>query len=173
MKNIFNKTISGSLLVLLTLSVAACSGNSKKETQDEDTQTTAQSLDANKTANGKLNINTATEEAFRTIPKVGDKMVHEFDEYRPYVSIREFRQEIGKYVDEDQVAAYEDYIYVPIHRNDSDPQTLMQIPGLDDDETQELIAGRPYTSDQAFFDALTSFISDEELATAKTYMKAE
>lgn len=175
MKNIYSKMLSGGLMALLMIAVVACGGNSDKNSETEEGTETQAAVnpDANKTADGKLNINTATGEAFRTIPNVGDKMVHEFEEYRPYVSIQQFRQEIGKYVDEDQVAAYEEYIYVPIHRNDSDAATLMQIPGLDEDEAEELIAGRPYETNQAFSDALISYISDEELATAKTLMKAK
>lgn len=37
-------------------------------------------------------------------------MVRKFEEYRPYVSIQQFRREIGKYVDEAMVAAYEQYV---------------------------------------------------------------
>ena len=62
---------------------------------------------------------------------MGNRMVHEFEEYRPYKSIQQFRKEIGKYVDQNQVAEYEKYIFVPINENDSDAPTLQQIPGLD------------------------------------------
>ena len=97
-------------------------------------------------------------------------MVHEFEEYRPYVSIQQFRREIGKYVDPAQVAEYEKYIYVPIDENQSDAATLQQIPGLDAPEAQELIAGRPYASRDAFITKLTPKVSAEELAIAKTYL---
>jgi hypothetical protein len=49
----------------------------------------------------------------------------------------------------------------------------MQIPGLEQAEADKLAANRPYDSNQAFFDALSSYISEEELTTAKTYMKSE
>ena len=39
-------------------------------------------------------------------------MVHEFEEYRPYTSIEQFQREIGKYVDEDEVARLERYVYI-------------------------------------------------------------
>jgi DNA uptake protein ComE-like DNA-binding protein len=177
MKNLFENILKSGLIVLLTISLAACGGNENTENQNEEVMTeetrrSPVSDTANKTVDGKLNINTATGEAFRTIPDVGDRMVHEFEEYRPYVSIQQFRKEIGKYVDEDRVAAYEEYIYVPIHRNDSDAATLMQIPGLVDEEAEELIAGRPYASNQTFYDVLKSFINNDEMATAKKFMKA-
>src|SRR4051794_34794526 len=54
----------------------------------------------------KLNLNAASNEQFAAIPGVTDRMLDEFNEYKPYASILEFRQEIGKYVDETQVAAW-------------------------------------------------------------------
>lgn len=118
----------------------------------------------------KINVNTASEEELLTIPNVGDRMAHEFDEYRPYVSIRQFRREIGKYVDEDQVLAYEGYIYVPIDPNDSDRETLMQVPGLEESEAASLIEARPYESQDAFLEALSEYVSDEQLETAERYL---
>jgi DNA uptake protein ComE-like DNA-binding protein len=119
----------------------------------------------------KLNINTATGADFlRTIPNLGNRMVHEFEEYRPYKSIQQFRKEIGKYVDQNQVAEYEKYIFVPINEGQSDAATLQQIPGLDANETQELIAGRPYASREAFVAKLGEKVSAGELAVAKTYL---
>ena len=38
------------------------------------------------------------------------KMVHEFEEYQPYGSMAQFRREIGKYVDENEVARLESYV---------------------------------------------------------------
>lgn len=167
------KNISVILLTFFTMTLVACSGNTEeKSTAETNTQASISQGETAAPAD-KLNMNTASGEAFRTIPNVGDKMVHEFEEYRPYVSIQQFRKEIGKYVDEDQVAAYEEYIFVPIHRNDSDAATLLQIPGLEENEAQELVEGRPYETNEDFFDALSSYISEVEMETAKTYMKAE
>ena len=57
-----------------------------------------------------LNLNTASAEDFMTIPGVGERMTHEFMEYRPYSTIEQFRREIGKYVDDDEVARLERYL---------------------------------------------------------------
>ena len=46
------------------------------------------------------------------IPGLGPKMLHEFKEYRPYKAIAQFRREIGKYVDEKEVARLEGYVRV-------------------------------------------------------------
>ncbi|MGA7732052.1 MAG: hypothetical protein WCD37_12370 [Chloroflexia bacterium] len=118
-----------------------------------------------------LNLNTATEaELMATIPGFSARMVREFLEYRPYVSIRQFRQEIGKYVDENQIAEYEKYVYVPVQANDSDAETLKQIPGVDDAVAAKLVAGRPYASSEAFLDALAEQVTGEQLAEAACYL---
>jgi DNA uptake protein ComE-like DNA-binding protein len=51
-----------------------------------------------------LDLNTATDEQFKTIPNLGTRMVREFNEYRPWKSKAQFDKEIGKYVDEKEVA---------------------------------------------------------------------
>lgn len=175
MKQLLRKNIYPALLLLLMATIVACGGETKKEkpTQKTKPRTTITQSDSAAAPQAKLNINTASEKAFRTIPGVGDKMVHEFEEYRPYVSIQQFRKEIGKYVDEERVAAYEQHIYVPIHRNDSDAATLMQIPGLDKKETEKLISGRPYKTNNAFLDALSSYINQDQMTTAQSYLKSE
>ena len=97
-------------------------------------------------------------------------MLREFMEYRPYVSIQQFRQEIGKYVDDAQVAEYEKFVYVPIAINDSDSATLQQIPGLDSSEAETLISGRLFASTDDFLIKLSEYISAEELEIAKMYL---
>ncbi|WP_138431082.1 hypothetical protein [Fodinibius saliphilus] len=161
------------LIVLLLGTIVACGGNTEKKKEKESEEIAKEQVADTTSTEAKLNINTASEEAFRKIPDVGDKMVHEFEEYRPYVSIRQFRKEIGKYVDEEQVAAYEEYIFVPYHRNDSDAATLQQIPGVDEKVANELIEGRSFETNEAFFEALSSHLNEEQMKTAKKYVKAE
>lgn len=57
-----------------------------------------------------LKLNSELQADFQLIPGVGEKMAHEFDEYRPYADMDQFRREIGKYVDADEVARYEQYV---------------------------------------------------------------
>lgn len=122
----------------------------------------------------KLNLNTVTaEELLATIPGFGNRMVREFEEYRPYSSIQQFRREIGKYVDEAQVAEYEKYVYVPVNVNEADADTLKQLPGVDDAKAQELITGRPYASTDAFLEKLATLVTADEAAAAKGYLEAQ
>jgi DNA uptake protein ComE-like DNA-binding protein len=59
-----------------------------------------------------IDLNTAKAEEILLIPGVGNRMKHEFEEYRPYKSIEQFRREIGKYVSKDEVARLEKYVSV-------------------------------------------------------------
>jgi DNA uptake protein ComE-like DNA-binding protein len=59
-----------------------------------------------------IDLNTATDETFLTIPGVGANMVHEFKEYRPWRSREQFAREIGKYVPEKEVARLWRYMVI-------------------------------------------------------------
>lgn len=152
---------------------AAASNNSNVAvvTSTPNANANANQTGGNNAAKAKLNVNTASgSELLAAIPGLGNKMVHEFEEYRPYNSIQQFRREIGKYVSAEQVAEYEKHIYVPIKPNDADAATLQQIPGLDASEAQALIAARPYASNDAFLAKLAANVSEAELSVARTYL---
>jgi DNA uptake protein ComE-like DNA-binding protein len=59
-----------------------------------------------------IDLNSATKEEIELIPGVGPRMRHEFEEYRPYTSMEQFRREIGKYVDANEVARLERYVTI-------------------------------------------------------------
>jgi DNA uptake protein ComE-like DNA-binding protein len=59
-----------------------------------------------------LNLNTASDAEILLIPNLGNRMLHEFKEYRPYKAIEQFRREIGKYVSKEEVARLERYVAV-------------------------------------------------------------
>jgi DNA uptake protein ComE-like DNA-binding protein len=59
-----------------------------------------------------INLNTATDADFLTIPGVGQRMVGEFKEYRPWKSWAQFDKEIGKYVDQKEVQRLKRYLTI-------------------------------------------------------------
>ena len=159
-------------VLLCMIGLVACSSMSpaaSSSTTNGGNGGLSQSVDASGII--KLNLNTASGDEFlAAIPGLGNRMVREFQEYKPYVSIQQFRQEIGKYVDDAQVTEYEKYVYVPININESDSETLQQIPGLDANAAQALIADRPYASVEDFVSSLSQYISTDEMEIAKTYL---
>ncbi|HEU0113036.1 MAG TPA: hypothetical protein VFQ80_00065 [Thermomicrobiales bacterium] len=120
----------------------------------------------------RFNLNLITAEQILAIPGAGERMTREFPEYRPYTTIRQFRQEIGKYVEPAVVAGYERYVFAPVAPNDADADTLGQLPGVDADIAQALIGGRPYADDPAFLAALGKHVSPDQPAAAPAYLAA-
>lgn len=118
----------------------------------------------------KINLNTATADQILTVPNAGNRMVREFQEYRPYTTILQFRREIGKYVDEATVAGYEQYVYVPVDVNQADADTLQQIPGVTADIAAQLIAARPYGTNQNFLAKLVTLTTTDNVALAENYL---
>jgi DNA uptake protein ComE-like DNA-binding protein len=57
-----------------------------------------------------INLNTASSADIALIPGMTRRMVHEFEEYRPYSSLAQFDKEIGKYVKPDEVARLRSYV---------------------------------------------------------------
>lgn len=124
--------------------------------------------------NTKLNLNQATgDDYLAAIPNFSNRMVREFLEYRPYISIQQFRREIGKYVSDEQVAEYEQYVYVPVDVDESDAATLTQLPGVDEAIAEMLIGERPFGSNDAFLTALATHVSADDVSLAVGYLAAD
>ncbi len=151
--------------------VAMLGGAVHAQTTTNATTTTVASPAATPaTAMTKINLNTATDEQILAVPGTGQRMLREFKEYRPYTSILQFRRELGKYVGDDQVAAWEKYVYVPVDVNEADKETLKQIPGVTDEIAQKLIDGRAYASNDAFLSALGTYLTPAQVKVARAYL---
>lgn len=59
-----------------------------------------------------IDLNKASDAEILLIPGIGSRMLREFKEYRPYTSIEQFRREMGKYVDAEEVARLEQYVSI-------------------------------------------------------------
>lgn len=111
-----------------------------------------------------FNLNITAEEDFKMIPGVGDRMAHEFEEYRPYLSIKQFRKEIGKYVDETEVARYEQYVFVPVELNTASEEDILALPGVGERMAHEFDEYRPYANMEQFRKEIGKYVDDRELA---------
>lgn len=117
-----------------------------------------------------FNLNTTAKDDFKMIPGVGDRMAHEFEEYRPYTSIKHFRKEIGKYVDEDEVARYENYVFVPVELNTASEDDILALPGVGSRMAHEFEEYRPYTSMEQFRKEIGKYVDDKELARLERFV---
>ena len=117
-----------------------------------------------------FNLNTTEEKDFKMIPGVGDKMAHEFEEYRPYISISQFKREIGKYVDEEEVARYLDYVFVPVELNTSSEDDIKALPGIGKKMTHEFLEYRPYKNLAQFRKEIGKYVDDKELSRLERFV---
>lgn len=118
-----------------------------------------------------VNLNTATKEQIKAgVPGIGDKMIHEFEEYRPYVSIAQFRKQMGKYVDAPTIAQYERDVFVPVDPNACDAETMAQLSGVSLEEAEELITKRPFADRDAFLNALVEVVAEADYPGAKAML---
>ncbi len=117
-----------------------------------------------------FNLNTTEEKDFKMIPGVGDKMAHEFEEYRPYTSILQFKREIGKYVDEQEVARYLDYVFVPVELNTSSEDDIKALPGIGKKMTHEFLEYRPYKNLAQFRKEIGKYVDDKELSRLERFV---
>jgi DNA uptake protein ComE-like DNA-binding protein len=120
-----------------------------------------------------LNLNTATREEILLIPNLGNKMVHEFLEYRPYKAMAQFRREMGKYVDDKEVARLEQYVFVPINLNTASDDAILSIPGLGPRMLHEFKEYRPYTNIEQFRREIGKYVDKKEVARLERYVTLE
>ena len=117
-----------------------------------------------------FNLNTTPEDDFKLIPGVGKRMAHEFEEYRPYVNIAQFRKEIGKYVDETEVARFENYVFVPVELNTASKEEILAIPGVGDRMLHEFEEYRPYSSMDQFRKEIGKYVDEKELTRLERFV---
>ncbi len=117
-----------------------------------------------------INLNTASEDEIMLIPGMSGRMTHEFEEYRPYTSLEQFRREIGKYVDEDEVARFEQYVFVPLKLNSASSEDLATIPGMSRRMVHEFEEYRPYESMEQFRREIGKYVDENEVARLERYV---
>ena len=117
-----------------------------------------------------IDLNTASREEILLVPGVGPRIAHEFEEYRPYRAMAQFRREIGKYVDDDEVARLEQYVFVPIDLNTASEDDILSIPGVGQRMLHEFMEYRPYRSIAQFRREIGKYVDDDELNRLARYV---
>jgi DNA uptake protein ComE-like DNA-binding protein len=117
-----------------------------------------------------VNLNTASREEILLIPGVGNRMLREFQEYKPYAALAVFHREIDKYVDDTELARLEQYVFVPLDLNKASDADLMTIPGLGNRMLREFKEYRPYDGIERFRREIGKYVSKEEVARLERYV---
>lgn len=118
----------------------------------------------------QINLNSASREEIMLVPGMSARMVREFQEYRPYTSLEQFRREMGKYVDADEVARLEQYVFVPMNLNTATSEAFSTIPGMSNRMVREFNEYRPYTSLEQFRREMGKYVDDDEVARLESYV---
>ncbi|HET7607892.1 MAG TPA: helix-hairpin-helix domain-containing protein [Gammaproteobacteria bacterium] len=120
-----------------------------------------------------INLNTASRAEILLIPGLNERMAHEFEEYRPYTSLEQFRREIGKYVPANEVARLEQYVFVPMSLNKATGEAFMTIPRMTQRMVHEFEEYRPYTSFDQFRREIGKYVDQKEVARYERYLTIE
>ncbi|HEX6941631.1 MAG TPA: hypothetical protein VF128_01820 [Gemmatimonadaceae bacterium] len=118
-----------------------------------------------------VNLNLSPRDEIMLIPRAGRRMAREFDEYKPYNGgYAQFRREIGKYVNEQEVAHLEQYTFIPIDLNSAPDSVLLTIPGLGPRMLGEFKEYRPYPNIEKFRREIGKYVSEKEVARLERYV---
>lgn len=118
----------------------------------------------------QINLNTASDAEILLIPALGNRMLGEFKEYRPYRALAQFRREIGKYVDDKELARLEQYVFVPINLNTASDADILSIPGMGQRMLGEFKEYRPYKAMPQFRREIGKYVDDKEVARLERYV---
>ncbi|NNF13491.1 MAG: hypothetical protein HKN72_09715 [Gemmatimonadetes bacterium] len=118
-----------------------------------------------------IDLNDVTDEEILLIPGVGERMHHEFEEYRPYAGLAEFHREIGKYVDDEELARLAQYVYVRIDLNTASEEAILSIPGVGSRMAHEFDEYRPYSSIAQFRREIGKYVDEDEVARLERYVE--
>ena len=117
-----------------------------------------------------INLNTASEAEILLIPGTGPRMAHEFEEYRPYRTLEQFRREMGKYVNAQEVARLQQYVFIPVNLNTASDADLLTIPGLGPRMLREFKEYRPYRNIEQFRREMGKYVNEKEVSRLERYV---
>src|SRR5687768_2760051 len=116
-----------------------------------------------------INLNTATPEEILLVPGAGKRMVHEFDEYRPWRNYAQFDKEIGKYVGQEATDKLKQYTFIPINLNTATDEDFLTIPGVGARMVREFKEYRPWKTKEQFDKEIGKYVDAKETARLWRY----
>jgi len=117
-----------------------------------------------------VNLNTATAAEVLLIPRIARRMAHEFEEYRPWVSMAQFDKEIGKYVDATEVNRLKQYVFIPLDLNTATDDAFKTIPNLPGNMVREFKEYRPWKTKAQFEKEIGKYVGPQETARLWRFM---
>lgn len=117
-----------------------------------------------------INLNTATPQEILLVPGAGKRMVHEFEEYRPWKTYAQFDKEIGKYVDAKEVARLAQYTFIPLNLNTASEADFMTIPGVGKRMAHEFEEYRPWKTQAQFEKEIGKYVDAKEVKRLWRYV---
>ena len=118
-----------------------------------------------------LDLNDASGDEILLIPGVGNRMLHEFEEYRPYEALAQFRREIGKYVDDAELDRLTQYVYVRIDLNSASEEDILSLPGVGARMAHEFEEYRPYQNMAQFAREIGKYVDEDEVSRLSRYVE--
>ena len=117
-----------------------------------------------------INLNTASAAEIMLIPGAGKRMAHEFEEYRPWKTYAQFEKEIGKYVDQKEVARLAQYTFIPLNLNTATEADFMTIPGVGKRMAHEFEEYRPWKTQAQFEKEIGKYVDAKEVKRLWRYV---
>jgi DNA uptake protein ComE-like DNA-binding protein len=109
-----------------------------------------------------INLNTATPQEILLVPGAGKRMVHEFEEYRPWKTYAQFDKEIGKYVGAEKTAQLAQYTFIPVRLNTAADADILSIPGAGQRMVREFKEYRPWKTKEQFIKEIGKYVGAKE-----------
>ena len=104
------------------------------------------------------------------MPGIGNRMLREFKEYRPYKALAQFKREMGKYVKPEEVDRMAGYVFVPMDLNTASDEDLLTIPGLGNRMLREFKEYRPYKAVEQFRREMGKYVKPGEVSRLERYI---
>jgi DNA uptake protein ComE-like DNA-binding protein len=117
-----------------------------------------------------VNLNTAPSAEILLIPGAGNRMAHEFSEYRPWKTWAQFDKEISKYVGQAETNRLKQYVFIPVRLNTATDQDMLSIPGVGARMVHEFKEYRPWKTKEQFEKEIGKYVSAREVARLWRYV---